>query len=80
MISKGLLKTALRWVSLRSGENEMEEAHSNKNFCLDKTVVLLQNLNACVDEATAASNSSAVVSGTLVSTVCVDYGDRLPKR
>ena len=46
--------------------------YSIKNFCLDRTLVLLHVLKASAEDATAASNSSGVVSGTLVRRVWVD--------
>jgi hypothetical protein len=41
--------------------------------CRVRILVLLHVLNACEAASTAALNSSDVVSGTRVNTVCVDY-------
>jgi hypothetical protein len=45
------------------------------NLCRVNTVVLLHVLKASEAAATACSNSSLVVSGTRVRSVCVDYYD-----
>ena len=45
------------------------------NLCRVSTVVLLHVLKASEAAATACSNSSLVVSGTRVRSVCVDYYD-----
>jgi hypothetical protein len=48
---------------------------SKMNLCRVNTVVLLHVLKASEAVATACSNSSLVVSGTRVRSVCVDYYD-----
>lgn len=52
--------------------------YSKMNLCRVNTVVLLQDLKASEAAATAWSNSSFVVSGTRVRSVCVDCCDVFP--